>query len=94
MSVAAVLLDQVSWVPAFQSLPFRPKARRFQLASKAMHGDARTVAEDKKKREARVGKNIVNYDDGRKAEEKMKLNELQVDTWTLLSMATSLGKDH
>jgi hypothetical protein len=40
-------------------LPFRPKARRFQLASKATHGDARTVAEDKKKRETRVGKNIV-----------------------------------
>lgn len=72
-------------MPAFQSLPLRLKARRFQLASKATHGEARTVAEDMKKRETRVGKNIVKYDDGRKG----RRDEFEeFGCWTYSSLST------
>lgn len=55
-----LLPDQVSWVPANQSLPSRPNASKFQLMSKATHGVAFTVAEaERSKREATVGANII-----------------------------------
>jgi len=44
-----VPLAQVSWVPAFQSLLSRPKASKFQVASNATHGDARTAAGETKR---------------------------------------------
>ena len=54
------LLDQVSWVPADQSLPSRPNASKFQLTSKATHGEAFTVAEaERSKRETMVGASII-----------------------------------
>ena len=57
---AYLLPDQVSWVPADQSLLSRPKASKFQLMSKATQGDAFTVAEaERSKREAMVGANIL-----------------------------------
>lgn len=46
-------LAHVSCVPAFQSLPFRPKAYRFICASKTAHGVERAGAA-RVKRETRV----------------------------------------
>jgi len=56
----ALPLDQEDCAPALKSLPPRSKARRFQLMSKATHGDALTSAlEDASKRETRVRVNMV-----------------------------------
>lgn len=57
-----VLPDQESCVPTDQSLPSRPKASKFQVVSKATHGDAFTAAEaERSKREATVGTNISTF---------------------------------
>ena len=67
-------LAHVSCVPAFQSLPFRPKAYRFICASKTAHGVVKAGAA-RDKRETRVRVLCMTGEGGEKQEARKKADD-------------------
>ena len=65
--------DQTSWVPAFQSFPLKPKARRLKPASKERQGEARACdwKRVRKKRETRAESRSIVRREG-KIERRMR----------------------